>query len=66
MERKELIEHAADLILKRSGRLPVEVKGILPGLTTTQRGELIVILGTLAIDVLRWLIKILEEKMNKK
>ena len=59
MERKELIEHAADLILKRSGRLPKEVTCLAPGLTTKQKDELMEILGTLAIEVLRWLIKIL-------
>ena len=66
MDREELIEHAAHLILNRSGRLPMEVKSLVPGLSTKQWMELIKILAPLATEVLLRIIEALEKRKIEK
>lgn len=72
MDREELIEHAADLILNRSGRLPMEVKSLVPGLefkgilSTKQWIDLTKILAPLATEVLIRIIEALEKRKIEK
>lgn len=65
MDREELIEHAAHLILNRSGRLPKTVTRIAPNLARTADWvEIIEILGRLATKIIIIIITVLEKRQG--